>query len=108
MSLAEQNESQERTEQPTPKRLDDARKKGQIARSRELSTMLMLIGGAIVIYLSATFVISNISEIMRNNFSLGQRELFDTQIVAEHFMRDVLRGLFALSPILVFTNVALR
>ncbi|NIQ11039.1 MAG: flagellar biosynthetic protein FlhB, partial [Gammaproteobacteria bacterium] len=33
---------QERTEQPTPKRLSDAREKGQVPRSRELTTMLVL------------------------------------------------------------------
>ena len=37
-----QNDAQEKTERPTPKRLQDARKKGQIPRSRELSKTVPL------------------------------------------------------------------
>ncbi|HFC54399.1 MAG TPA: hypothetical protein ENJ43_08210 [Gammaproteobacteria bacterium] len=41
-----QNDGQERTEQATPKRLREAREKGQVARSRELTTMAMLLSSA--------------------------------------------------------------
>lgn len=36
--MSDNDQSGEKTEQPTPKRLDDARKEGNIPRSRELST----------------------------------------------------------------------
>ncbi len=36
--------SQERTEQPTPKRREEARKEGRIARSRDLGAALVLVG----------------------------------------------------------------
>jgi len=35
----------ERTEQPTPKRQEDARRKGQVARSTDLTTALVMLGG---------------------------------------------------------------
>jgi len=35
----------EKTEQPTPRRLEDALKKGQIARSAEVQTVFVLLGG---------------------------------------------------------------
>lgn len=51
--MSQQNSSaQQKTEQATPKRLKDARKKGQIARSRELTTLVMV--GASVIGLLVT------------------------------------------------------
>ncbi|MBL1417786.1 MAG: EscU/YscU/HrcU family type III secretion system export apparatus switch protein, partial [Moritella sp.] len=38
--------TQEKTEEPTQKKLDDAKKEGQIARSKELATAgLILISG---------------------------------------------------------------
>ena len=37
---------QERTEHPTPKRLEEARKKGQIPRSTELTTAAVCIAAA--------------------------------------------------------------
>ena len=44
--MAENETGQERTEQPTPKRLQEARKKGQVPRSRELNTLITLLCGA--------------------------------------------------------------
>ena len=40
-----EEQSGERTEQPTPKRLKDSRDKGQIARSRELNAFLVTLAG---------------------------------------------------------------
>ncbi|MEC8489841.1 MAG: EscU/YscU/HrcU family type III secretion system export apparatus switch protein, partial [Pseudomonadota bacterium] len=44
-------DSSEKTEDPTGKKLEDARKKGQLARSRELSTTLVLIVSAFMFLL---------------------------------------------------------
>jgi flagellar biosynthesis protein FlhB len=48
--------SQERTEQPTSKKLRDARKRGQVARSRELTAVGVLLAGATAAYWSAGLV----------------------------------------------------
>ncbi len=47
--MAEDGDDSQKTEEPTPKRLEEARKKGQIALSRELNTWLMLLTGTIII-----------------------------------------------------------
>lgn len=48
--MADEQSYQEKTEQATPKRLRDAREKGQVARSRELSAALVMItGGAMMV-----------------------------------------------------------
>ena len=45
--MAEENQdAQEKTEEATPKQRQDARDKGNVPRSRELSTMLVLMTGA--------------------------------------------------------------
>jgi len=40
---------QDRTEQPTPKRRAEAREKGQIARSRDLNASLVLLTGILLL-----------------------------------------------------------
>jgi flagellar biosynthesis protein FlhB len=45
---------QEKTEQPTEKRIEDARKKGQVAQSKELPACLMILSSAILLYFSMT------------------------------------------------------
>jgi flagellar biosynthetic protein FlhB len=43
-------EEQEKTEEPTPKRREDARKKGQVARSQDLNTAVLLLAGMGLLY----------------------------------------------------------
>ena len=46
----------EKTEQPTPKKLQDAAKKGQIARSKDLGTAFVLIGSAAALLVLPTAI----------------------------------------------------
>ncbi|MCS7079458.1 MAG: EscU/YscU/HrcU family type III secretion system export apparatus switch protein [Chloracidobacterium sp.] len=43
--------SGEKTEQPTPKKLDDARKKGQVAKSQDLVSAALLVGSVGIVFL---------------------------------------------------------
>lgn len=43
--MAESESGADKSEQPTSKRLEEARKKGQIARSKELNTLVVTLGG---------------------------------------------------------------
>jgi flagellar biosynthetic protein FlhB len=47
--MAEERDDSQRTEEPTQRRLDDAREQGDIVKSAELSTLVVLAGGAISI-----------------------------------------------------------
>ena len=44
-----ENNAQDKTEQPTPKRRQDARKKGEVARSQEVNTAFMLLAGLLML-----------------------------------------------------------
>ena len=47
--MADDRDDSQRTEEPTQKKLDDARKKGQVIQSREVSNWLMLLAVSIVV-----------------------------------------------------------
>ena len=47
MAEGQSQEGQEKTEDPTPKRLEEARRKGQVPRSRDFATSLLLMGAAV-------------------------------------------------------------
>jgi type III secretion protein U len=59
--MAEQNDGGDKTELPTPKRLRDARKKGDVAKSKDVSSGLVILGWFILIALSASYVGSQIT-----------------------------------------------
>lgn len=52
-------EGQEKTEQPTPRKLQEARKKGQVAKSRDLSSAVVLMGAVGIFYAISQNVISS-------------------------------------------------
>ncbi len=67
--MSEQNDSsQEKHLPPTPKRLEDARKKGQVARSKELSTLLITLGGGVVIWVFGADTIEQVTTYAKNLF----------------------------------------
>ncbi|MFM2482646.1 flagellar biosynthesis protein FlhB [Celerinatantimonas sp. YJH-8] len=72
---------QERTEEPTAKRLSDAREKGQIARSKELGTALVLIGSAIALMIMGQQLAIAIANVMKSAFSLERAEVFDPYLM---------------------------
>jgi flagellar biosynthetic protein FlhB len=60
-----------RTEKPTPRRLQKAREKGQIARSREVAPALVLLGGLIILYYSGQKLVLTLAIQMRDTLRLN-------------------------------------
>ena len=67
--MAEEQQGQERTEEPTAKRLNEARKKGQVARSRELNTLLVMLASAVALWLLSGTAMSGLTDIMSTALS---------------------------------------
>jgi len=72
-----ESDSGEKTEQPTAKKLTDARKKGQIARSKDLGTMFVLVGGACAMLLMGNWLALALSQVMKRLFSISRQEALD-------------------------------
>ncbi len=70
-------DSSEKTEDPTGKKLEDARKKGQVARSRELSTTLVLMVSAIMFLFVGEWIAESVFRLTERMFSLSRDETYD-------------------------------
>ena len=57
-----QESFQERTEQATPKRKEEARAKGQVAKSRELASVAVLLSGLFTLYWGNAFFITRLCQ----------------------------------------------
>jgi flagellar biosynthetic protein FlhB len=62
--MSDEQDSSQKTEEPTQRRLDDARKKGQVATSREISHWLMILGTTIVMVVFAPAISNGLSQSM--------------------------------------------
>jgi flagellar biosynthesis protein FlhB len=65
--MAEEND-QEKTEPATPKKREEARKKGQIAQSREIPSVLVLLSSLSVFYFAGAWMFNQLLDIMRAIF----------------------------------------
>lgn len=54
--MAEKNDGADKTEQPTPKRLQDARKKGDVAKSKDVASTAVLVGWLVLAAVLTGFV----------------------------------------------------
>ncbi|MEQ1622602.1 MAG: flagellar biosynthesis protein FlhB [Methylococcales bacterium] len=97
---------QEKTEQPTGKRLEDAKKKGQIARSRELNTFVMLITSAALLWSQGQVIGQGLIDMMRTEFQLKRETIFDPLSPVLHFKQTMIDGLMLIAPFLAVLVVA--
>lgn len=72
-----ESDSGEKSEEPTAKKQSDARKKGQIARSKEFGTMFVLVGSAGALILVGNSLANALAQMMTRLFSLTRVEVFD-------------------------------
>jgi flagellar biosynthetic protein FlhB len=61
---------QDKTEKPTGKKRSDARKKGQVAKSREVSSVAVLLAGLSTLYLFGSFMYGHIRSVMEKSLSM--------------------------------------
>ena len=66
--MASDSDQGERTEEATQQRREDFRKRGQVAQTRELSSVLLLFCGVLIIWVMSRFMFQQIVEIF--NFSI--------------------------------------
>ncbi len=98
--MAEEQSAQERTEQPTPKRLEDARKKGQVPRSRDFNTTVSLLAGGFGCLMLGPGLLSDISSMLGGNLAFSREAVFDDTAVLRLFYSAMMQALLALAPLL--------
>jgi len=104
--VAEEQTGQERTEQPTERRLQEARKKGQVPRSKELNTMLSLLLASISLLVFGGYISQNLMQISVEGFSIPRELAFDTAQLPFQFMYMASQALLALSPFMAIMLVS--
>jgi flagellar biosynthesis protein FlhB len=92
------NDAGEREEAATPKRLKEAREKGQIARSKELTTALLLMAAATALYSFSSSAGSDIANIARKAFSPDRRFMYNPKQMLSSLQELVGEAALAVLP----------
>lgn len=104
--MAESESGAEKSEEATAKRQETAREEGQIARSRELNTMFILIGGSVGLMIYGPGLIIALRDQMRYSFDFSRAAAFDPQVATAYFWDSVFAVGGALMPLLVLLTLA--
>ena len=101
-----ESDGQERTEDATPKRLQQAREKGQVARSKELASVSVLVVGSIALMWFGESLARGLATVMERLFSLSREEIFDHVKLMDIALGSLVNLLLPLILILVTLFVA--
>ncbi|NVM23036.1 MAG: flagellar biosynthesis protein FlhB [Desulfobacterales bacterium] len=96
---------QDKTEKATPRKRREAREKGQVAKSREVASVAVLLAGLSALYLFGSYIYSHIRSLMQESFSmLSSPTLGITDFLAlNHYM--VHRFIAIVIPVMIVVFV---
>ena len=108
-AMAREDENgQERTEQPTGKRLKDSREKGQVCKSMEVSTSMLFLATVIAFYLYIPLLASKLMTIVRSylaNLSMWDGSSMSIISIFRHSVFEL--GMLVMPLLLLFLAIGL-
>tara|TARA_B110001450_G_scaffold93300_1_gene88497 strand:- start:25344 stop:26495 length:1152 start_codon:yes stop_codon:yes gene_type:complete len=103
--MSEQETTEERSEEPTAKRLEKAREDGQVARSQELSVAMMMIGVATFMALFGGPLIIKLSEVFRAGFIFDRKDVFTEALLPATFGQHAVTSMAVIVPIFILAII---
>jgi flagellar biosynthetic protein FlhB len=103
--MAEESD-QERTEAPSPQRLEKAREDGQVVQSRELATFVVLMTGGTALWMMAGGLGQTMSQIVRGGLQFDPGIARDDTLVMAQLSNQFFDAALALAPFLALVVIA--
>lgn len=104
--MAENEDGQERTEDPSARKLEQAREKGQVARSKELGSVAVMMFGALGLLFFGGMLLEAGLEVFRINYMVSRDELMDPDVGMHKLLESANRVVFALIPLFIVLGLA--
>ena len=98
--------SQDKTEEPTGKRIEKSKEEGQVPRSKELNTTVILMVGSGGLLMYGAQIGNAIKNIMHSSFSLPREAIFDTNQMALYLFNAAMEAAGVLMPFLIALFIA--
>lgn len=104
--MAEKDTGQDRTEQATPKRIKDARAKGQVPKSRELNTMMVVMTGALTLWMMGPAIGEQFFQVIQTPLQLDRQILETPEKMITVFADSIYQSFIIFTPLLVLLFIA--
>lgn len=103
--MADQDSDLEKTESPSQRKLDKAREEGQVARSRELTTFLVMMAGGAGMWLMGSHFADAMLKMLRAGLTLDRYLAFNSEALLPHLRDMSIDILLLFSPFLLLVLV---
>jgi flagellar biosynthetic protein FlhB len=100
-----ESSSQERTEEPTARRLRKARDEGQVARSTEAPAAAVVIGALLVMLLSGSWMVERLTQHFASGFTFDRKTLDQPLLMLTSFGDQLINGFLVVMPVMGITVV---
>ncbi|MEJ2641144.1 MAG: flagellar biosynthesis protein FlhB [Desulfosarcinaceae bacterium] len=95
-----EGQDQEKTEEPTPKKRSDAREKGQVPNSRELTSVVILLTALGIFFFGGNWMLGRLTEFMQITFSRAGSFEFKISTMSSYCWSVFTSGITVLAPVM--------
>lgn len=93
-------DSDDKTEAPTPQRLDKAREEGQIPRSKELTSLLILVVGVSIVWIGGESIARRLAGLLSSGLRFDHGIINDQKLILGQIILLVKEAMYALLPLI--------
>ncbi len=97
----EQESDAEKTEEPSEYRREEFRKRGEVASSRELNSVLILFGVMLTLIVSGLYIFETLSEYIHYIFTLDPQKIYEKKAFGQFVEKTMWAGLKCCAPSLI-------
>ena len=99
--MAQQGDQGEKTEEPSQRRIDESRRKGEVAFSKELNSVLILASSVVTLSLSMVFIYEQLSEFSEWIFRLNLEEVYKGEVAQRVMSKAIWTSLKCTAPVFI-------
>ncbi|MBL1378870.1 flagellar biosynthesis protein FlhB [Zobellella iuensis] len=105
--MAEQHSAQDKSEQPTEQKRKKARRQGQVARSKDLNTVVLLLLGGLVLWWQAVALGDFFKRLFTQAMALPAAATREPELMLSYLQQALMATLWALLPFFLTISVLL-
>lgn len=101
--MAEHSTDEDKTEEPTARKLSKAREEGQVARSTELPAAAVTIAALGLLFLFGDFLLKKLAEAFASGFNFDRKLVHSPNLLPAIFGNELLEAFILIIPLLLLT-----
>ena len=105
--MAENEDGSEKSEEPSAKRLQESKEKGEVPRSKELNTSLLLLAGAIGLLVMGKKIGGGLAEMLKSALSIERHVIYEPTLMLTSSVKTLLDAFTLILPLIIAMVIAI-